>query len=93
MVRGMLVSAIYEKSLKLSILSVDGKDAITLANTDVDRISNGMQNMHEIWANVIELGFAVYLLQIQIGVACIAPVALAIGETSFHKPLSPFELC
>ncbi|KAF2197592.1 ABC transporter-like protein [Delitschia confertaspora ATCC 74209] len=76
MVRGILVSIIFEKSLNLSLLESDGRDAITLANTDVDRICNGLQNMHEIWANVVEIGLAVYLLQLQVGIACIVPVIL-----------------
>ncbi|KAF2010399.1 P-loop containing nucleoside triphosphate hydrolase protein [Aaosphaeria arxii CBS 175.79] len=88
MVRALIVAAIYEKTLHLSLLQTDGKEAITLATADVDRITNGLQNMHEIWANIVEVAFAIYLLQSQIGVASIAPVLLAAACTMMSLGIS-----
>ncbi|KAI8160337.1 ABC transporter atnG [Colletotrichum sp. SAR 10_70] len=39
-------------------------------STDIDAIASGVKDLHEIWASVLELGIAVYLLNLQIGAAC-----------------------
>jgi ATP-binding cassette subfamily C (CFTR/MRP) protein 1 len=36
--------------------------------------------MHEFWANLIQVVIATYLLQREIGVACVAPIAISIGK-------------
>lgn len=53
---------------------------IQLMSTDIERICVSLKNLHEIWANVIELGIAMYLLQHQLGLACLVPVAVIAGE-------------
>ncbi|KAJ5135875.1 uncharacterized protein N7515_005153 [Penicillium bovifimosum] len=45
---------------------------------DVERITQGWQTMHEIWANSIEIALAIYLLRIQLGVSCVVPVCVAL---------------
>jgi ATP-binding cassette subfamily C (CFTR/MRP) protein 1 len=35
--------------------------------------------MHDIWANVLEVAIAIYLLKRQMGAACAVPIAVAIG--------------
>lgn len=47
-------------------------------STDIDGIASGIKDMHEIWANVVELGVAVYLLSRQIGSACFLAVIPAV---------------
>jgi len=34
----------------------------------------------DLWANVLQIGIAIYLLERQVGAVCIAPVILAIGK-------------
>lgn len=48
--------------------------------TDVERIVNGLQSIHETWASLLEIGIACWLLERQISLACIAPIALVVGE-------------
>ena len=72
--RGSLVAVIYDKTLKLNTNDYTENAALTLMSTDVERIAVSLQN---IWASVVDVSIAIYLLQKQIGVACITPVLLA----------------
>lgn len=53
--------------------------AITLMGTDVERIANGFREIHELWGCLIDIGIAVYLLERQVGVACLVPTVIAVG--------------
>ncbi|KAF9882288.1 ABC multidrug transporter [Colletotrichum karsti] len=68
--RGGLVSVIFCKSLELDAATATKAEAITLMSTDIDSIASGVKDLHEIWASVLELGVAVYLLNLQIDAAC-----------------------
>ncbi|KAN0099750.1 putative ABC multidrug transporter [Hyaloscypha variabilis] len=78
LVRGNLVAMIYDKSLTLGTDKHKYFSAITLMSTDVERIVNGVKNLHESWASLIELAMGLYLLQTQIGLACFTPLVLAV---------------
>lgn len=82
MARGGLISMLFAKSSTLKTNATDSASALTLMSADIERITNGWQTMHEIWANVIEVAVAVYLLGRQLGVACTIPLAVAIGQCS-----------
>jgi hypothetical protein len=47
--------------------------------TDVERIASGFRLIHEMWASLIEIGVAIYLLERQVGVACIVPALIVVG--------------
>ncbi|KAI8313633.1 ABC transporter [Colletotrichum sp. SAR11_59] len=68
--RGGLVSIIFRKSLGLDAATASQGKAVTLMSTDIDAIASEVKDLHEIWASVLELGIAVYLLNLQIGAAC-----------------------
>jgi ATP-binding cassette, subfamily C (CFTR/MRP), member 1 len=78
MLRGALVTVVYGKTMELDI-TVDKSATLTLMSTDVERIGTGLALVHEMWASMIELGLSIWLLDIQIGIACIAPIVVAIG--------------
>lgn len=80
MVRGSLVTAIYRKTTEISLTALDNSAAVTLMSTDVERIIIGLRSMHEFWANLIQVGIATWLLQRQIGLACVAPIAISVGK-------------
>ena len=80
MARGGLISMLFAKTSLLKSDDVDPSAALTLMSADIERITNGWQTMHEIWANTIEIGIAIYLLQRQLGAACAIPVAVAVGK-------------
>lgn len=89
MIRAGLVSIIYTKTGSLSLKDVDPAASMTLMSADIERIVQGFQTMHEIWSNAIEVGVAIYLLERQLGVACVVPVAVSIRES----PTRPTYMC
>ncbi|QKX54680.1 uncharacterized protein TRUGW13939_01768 [Talaromyces rugulosus] len=52
------------------------KMSLTLMGTDVERIMVGFRSIHELWASLVDIGIATYLLQRQVYVACLVPSAL-----------------
>lgn len=76
---------LYHKSTGLSLSDVDPASAMTLMSADIERIVQGWQTMHEIWANAFEIGLAIYLLERQLGVACVVPIGVAICESTFLR--------
>ena len=81
MARGGLISMLFAKTSLLKSDDVDPSVSLTLMSADIERITNGWQTMHEIWANIIEIGVAIYLLERQLGAACAIPIAVAIGKS------------
>lgn len=71
---------IFKKTINLDTTSTKEGAAVTLMSTDVDGIATAIQQMHEIWASVVELAVAVYLLERQIGLACVLVVIPAVGK-------------
>lgn len=91
MVRGVLVSAIYKKTTVVRASTAGDAEAITLMSTDVERIMQGLHNMHEFWANIIEAALGCWLLQRQLGLAFMAPVVVilvCLGCVSYLGTLS-----
>jgi ATP-binding cassette subfamily C (CFTR/MRP) protein 1 len=82
MVRGGLISMLCKKTTDLSVRDMDPAVSLTLMSADIERIVQGWQTMHEIWANMIEIGVAIFLLEMQLGVACAVPIGISIGECS-----------
>jgi ABC-type multidrug transport system fused ATPase/permease subunit len=76
----MLMTAIFEKTLQSPASVATDKAAVTLMSTDVDRIMNGLREIHELWANVLQIIIATYLLETQLQYACIAPAITALGS-------------
>ncbi|KAI6785036.1 uncharacterized protein J7T54_008130 [Emericellopsis cladophorae] len=76
MVRGTLFTALYDKTVCLSAASAADSTVLTLMNSDIDRIKSGLLNIHEYWANTIELALACWLLQRKIGAAFVAPIVV-----------------
>ena len=83
MVRGGLVSMLYRKTTDLSMKDVDPAASMTLMSADIERIVQGWQTMHEIWANSVEVAIAIFLLERQLGVACVIPIGVSIGKLLF----------
>lgn len=47
--------------------------------TDVERIASGFRLVHDLWACLIDIGIAIYLLERQVGVACLVPAVIVVG--------------
>lgn len=74
MARGLLAGAVYRKTLKAKLSAADDSAALTLMSADVERIIQGLLNIHELWANIIEVALASWLLSGQIGASFVAPL-------------------
>lgn len=90
MVRGSLVSSIYYKTTEISITALDNSAAVTLMSTDVERIEQGLRDTHELWANVVQVGLATWLLQRELGLACLVPIVIAVCE---YFPIDILLVC
>ncbi|KAK8053968.1 ABC multidrug transporter [Apiospora saccharicola] len=74
--RGILVSAVYRKTLEAQIGTSDSTAAITLMSTDIERINVCFTSVHDVWASFFGTGLASYLLYRQIGAAFAAPLVV-----------------
>ncbi|KIM99556.1 hypothetical protein OIDMADRAFT_125496 [Oidiodendron maius Zn] len=81
-VRGTLVSMIYAKTIDLSITALDESAAVTLMASDTETICQGFTTLHEFWAVPIELGIALYLLHMQLGLAFLATAVVTLFSTT-----------
>lgn len=71
---------IFSKTLKISAGSTSEAEAITLMSADIDRIGSSMSLIHELYASVIELAIALWLLDRLLGIAILAPIGWVICE-------------
>ncbi|KAL2191494.1 hypothetical protein L209DRAFT_673580 [Thermothelomyces heterothallicus CBS 203.75] len=79
MARGLLATAIYRKTTESRSTDSDDSAALTLMSADIERIIIGCLNLHEFWANTIEVALACWLLSRQIGPASVAPLIVVSG--------------
>lgn len=80
MVRGGLIAILYEKTSEAKDVELQDRASLTLMGTDVERIITAFRSLHELWASPIEVTIAVYLLQRQLGAACVVPGIVAISK-------------
>lgn len=80
MTRSGLISLIFTQTTQLKASDVVDSAALTHMGTDTERIVSNLRNIHEIWATVLEVGVAVWLLERQINVSCVVPGVIAIGS-------------
>lgn len=76
--RAALAGAIYRKTTQIKLTAASDSAALTLMSTDVERIRYGFINLHEFWANAIEVAIASWLLYRQLGTAVVAPIVVVI---------------
>ncbi|KAI1080070.1 ABC transporter [Whalleya microplaca] len=87
-VKGGLIGLIYQETMKARTVDLRETTAIALMGTDVERIGQNFQSIHEIWASVIEIGVAIWLLEQQVFLACLAPVAVIVISIGVTTPMS-----
>jgi ATP-binding cassette subfamily C (CFTR/MRP) protein 1 len=79
MMRGSLICLIFDATLHLDAGEAGESAAVTLMSTDIDRVALGLELSDNLWAAPIEIGIAIFLLECQLGLACLAPVGMTIG--------------
>lgn len=76
--RGAIVPCVMEKTLRIPLDKVNTAEALLHVNTDIETMIPGITMLHEIWAGLIEIGIAIYLLYRQIGAACAISIAFSL---------------
>lgn len=81
MMRGQLIPVIYMKMLTLPIADINESAAMSLMGTDVQAIAESFWYLIiEVVPSVVQLGIAVYLLYLQLGAVCVAPVLVTLSR-------------
>ncbi|KAJ6787284.1 hypothetical protein PWT90_01705 [Aphanocladium album] len=94
--RSILISAIYDKTLRLEHHQAKKLAAVTLMSTDADGVSLNVRSLFELVANLLELAVGIALLATKVGPACVlllVPTALlSVTSTKFGKKIAPAQI-
>ncbi|KAM6940945.1 LOW QUALITY PROTEIN: ATP-binding cassette sub-family C member 10 [Lycodopsis pacificus] len=89
--RAALVSAVYSKALQVSGCSLAGTtlgEVVNLMSTDTDRVVNFFSSFHELWSLPLLFAITLYLLYLQVGVAFLGGLCVALLLVPFNKFLA-----
>jgi ATP-binding cassette subfamily C (CFTR/MRP) protein 1 len=86
MMRGVLISSIFSKTLKLSTDADSESRAMTLMIADVEGVMGSVKHLNEVWVSLIETALATWLLERQVGLASLSMIALVLGAFSLAYP-------
>ncbi|KAK2817485.1 hypothetical protein Q5P01_025676 [Channa striata] len=89
--RAALVSAIYGKALRVSSSSLSGfalGEVVNLMSTDTDRVVNFFNSFHELWSLPFQFSITLYLLYLQVGVAFLGGLCVALLLVPLNKFLA-----
>ena len=76
MAKSILVTETFIKATKARIGTGDDSAALTLMSTDIERIDIGFRSMHDIWAGLVQVVFAGWMLYNQLGTVFLAPIGV-----------------
>ncbi|KAM9770720.1 ATP-binding cassette sub-family C member 10 [Menidia menidia] len=89
--RGALVSTVYGKALRVSSCSLAGSslgEVVNLMSADADRVVNFLNSFHELWSLPFRFAVTLYLLYLQVGVAFLGGLGVALVLVPFNKFLA-----
>uniref|UniRef100_A0A4W5PKP4 ATP-binding cassette sub-family B member 6 n=1 Tax=Hucho hucho TaxID=62062 RepID=A0A4W5PKP4_9TELE len=90
--RAALVSAIYGKALRVSGGGLAARftlgEVVNFMSTDTDRVVNFFNSFHEMWSLPFQLSIALYLLYLQVGVAFLGGLGVALLLVPLNKVLA-----
>lgn len=76
--RGTIISVIHSKSLSLPADQLGNGAVLTLISNDVNRVCTTLEQIVDLLTSPFEIFIAIYLLEREIGVACVATVAFSL---------------
>ncbi|EJP64369.1 Multidrug resistance-associated protein 4 [Beauveria bassiana] len=85
--RGILVTAILHKALKLTHTQLKKSAALTLMTADIETLTFTITTFHDLWASAFELALAIFMLAKIIGGACffvLIPAVLSAMVSSYY---------
>ncbi|KAL7947355.1 P-loop containing nucleoside triphosphate hydrolase protein [Trichoderma barbatum] len=86
--RGGLIGLVYQRSLDIRAADEGDISAVTLMGTDIERIASAMRQLHEIWGSLLDIAIACWLLERQLFLACLAPIALVLVFIAMASQIS-----
>lgn len=89
--RAALVAAIYGKALQVSSSSLSCftlGEIVNLMSTDADRVVSFFTSFHELWSMPFQFSITLYLLYLQVGVAFLGGLGIALLLVPFNKFLA-----
>ncbi|KAK7127960.1 hypothetical protein R3I93_020518 [Phoxinus phoxinus] len=89
--RAAVISTIYSKALKVSapaLARFNMGEVVNFMSTDTDRVVNFFNSFHEVWSLPFQFVLALYLLYLQVGVAFLGGVGVAVLLVPFNKVLA-----
>uniref|UniRef100_A0A673JDV1 ATP-binding cassette sub-family C member 10 n=1 Tax=Sinocyclocheilus rhinocerous TaxID=307959 RepID=A0A673JDV1_9TELE len=89
--RVAVISTIYSKALKVSASALarfNMGEVVNFMSTDTDRVVNFFNSFHEVWSLPFQFVLALYLLYLQVGVAFLGGVAVAVLLVPLNKVLA-----
>ncbi|KAH7041159.1 uncharacterized protein B0I36DRAFT_379973 [Microdochium trichocladiopsis] len=78
-IRARLISYIYSCTTRSAggAARVDAMAPLTLMTVDVEKAMVGLEDVHEVWANLVQIAIAIYILASQISWASASPITVA----------------
>ncbi|GAA6102451.1 ATP-binding cassette sub-family C member 10 isoform X1 [Tachysurus ichikawai] len=89
--RAAVVSAIYSKALRVSssaLARFTTGEVVNYMSTDTDRLVNFFNSFHEVWSLPFQFILALYLLYLQVGIAFLGGLGVAILLVPLNKVLA-----
>uniref|UniRef100_A0A8C6U2W1 ATP-binding cassette, sub-family C (CFTR/MRP), member 10 n=1 Tax=Neogobius melanostomus TaxID=47308 RepID=A0A8C6U2W1_9GOBI len=89
--RAALISSIYSKALRVCGSGLSGfslGEVVNLMSTDTDRVTNFFNSFHELWSLPFRFSVALYLIYLQVGVAFLGGLMVALLLVPFNKFLA-----
>lgn len=84
MARGLLVTCVFDKVLRINSSSLNGKAAVTLSNRDVSSVTTSIPKVFDgLIAGPLEIVLAVVLLERQVGWICVFPIILSTAAAAW----------
>ncbi|XP_066504379.1 ATP-binding cassette sub-family C member 10 isoform X2 [Hoplias malabaricus] len=89
--RAAVVSTIYTKALQVSgsaLARFNMGEVVNFMSTDTDRLVNFFRSFHDLWSLPFQFALALYLLYLQVGVAFLGGLGVAILLVPLNKFLA-----
>ncbi|KAI1673320.1 ABC transporter integral membrane type 1 [Pyrenophora tritici-repentis] len=78
MIRSILVPEVFKKATIARVGATDRNAALTLMSTDLERIRMGFRTLHELWACLVQVALAAWMLYRRLGVVFVASFGIVI---------------
>ncbi|KGO51212.1 ABC transporter, integral membrane type 1 [Penicillium expansum] len=78
MMRASMIDMMFRHVTVMRDSDIESSTPVTLMNADIERISSGFRYVHDVWACIVEIPIALYLLWRQLGIASVAPIVVVV---------------